>query len=57
MPDGKDRSGSNSEFVSVQEHEVAFLMRTFGISRQEVLEAIREVGPDRDKVMIYLSRK
>jgi hypothetical protein len=57
MPDGKDRSGRNREFVSVQEHEIAFLMRTFGVSRQEVLEAIREFGPDRDKVMIYLSKK
>ncbi|MEJ6846745.1 DUF3606 domain-containing protein [Sinorhizobium fredii] len=57
MPDGNDRKGRDSEFISVQEHEVVFLMRTFNVSRQEVLDAIHEVGPDRQKVMMYLSKR
>jgi nucleoid DNA-binding protein len=42
------------EFVSEQ---VAHLMRTAKVTRQKALEAIREAGPSREKVIEYLGKR
>ncbi|WEX76856.1 DUF3606 domain-containing protein [Sinorhizobium numidicum] len=54
MADDLQKRGRDSERVSVQDHEIDYLMRTTNAPRQKVLEAIREVGPDRKKVLLYL---
>ncbi|WOS66058.1 DUF3606 domain-containing protein [Sinorhizobium fredii] len=56
MPDDLRKKGRDSEFVSTQEHEIAYLMRATRKTREEVLKAIREIGPDRQMVMEYLSK-
>ncbi|OAP43748.1 DUF3606 domain-containing protein [Sinorhizobium americanum] len=57
MPDDLRKKGRDSEFVSTQEHEIAYLMRAANKTREEVLKAIREIGPDRQMVMEYLSKR
>ncbi|RVN64116.1 DUF3606 domain-containing protein [Sinorhizobium meliloti] len=57
MADNPKKKGRDSELVSEQEHEVAYLMKEAKVTRQTALEAIREAGPDRKKVMDYLQRK
>jgi hypothetical protein len=57
MADNPKKKGRDRELVSEQEHEVAHLMRTAKVTRQKALKAIREAGPNREKVMEYLGRK
>lgn len=57
MSDDPKKRGRDSKFVSTQEHEIEYLMRTLKVTRQQVLEAIREVGPDRQDVLTYLANK
>ncbi|WP_248447126.1 DUF3606 domain-containing protein [Sinorhizobium meliloti] len=57
MADNPKKKGRDRELVSEREHEVAYLMRTAKVTRQKALEAIREAGPSRDKVMEYLRKK
>ncbi|RVG05299.1 DUF3606 domain-containing protein [Sinorhizobium meliloti] len=57
MADNPKKKGRDRELVSEQEHEVAYLMRTAKVTRQKALEAIREAGPSREKVMAYLQSK
>ncbi|MCK3786784.1 DUF3606 domain-containing protein (plasmid) [Sinorhizobium meliloti WSM1022] len=57
MADNPKKRGRDRELVSEQEHEVAYVMRTARVTRQKALEAIREAGPNRDKVMDYLQSK
>ncbi|MCM5693360.1 DUF3606 domain-containing protein [Sinorhizobium meliloti] len=57
MADNPKKKGRDRELVSEQEHEVAHLMRTAKVTRQKALEAIREAGPNREKVMEYLGKK
>ncbi|MFQ6186371.1 DUF3606 domain-containing protein [Sinorhizobium meliloti] len=57
MADNPKKKGRDRELVSEQEHEVAYLMRTAKVTRQKALRAIREAGPDREKVMEYLARE
>lgn len=57
MADDPKKRGRDRELVSAQEHEVAYLMRTAKVTRQKALEAIREAGPSRKKVMEYLGKK
>ncbi|AEG04224.1 DUF3606 domain-containing protein [Sinorhizobium meliloti] len=57
MADNPKKKGRDRELVSEQEHEVAYLMRTAKVTRQKALEAIREAGPSREKVMDYLGKK
>jgi DNA-directed RNA polymerase subunit F len=57
VADNPKKKGRDRELVSEQEHEVAYLMRTAKVTRQKALEAIREAGPSRDKVMEYLRKK
>ncbi|ACP24943.1 hypothetical protein NGR_c11580 [Sinorhizobium fredii NGR234] len=57
MADFLKKMGRDSEFVSTQEHEIAYLMKATNKTREEVLKAIREVGPDRQMVMEYLSKR
>ncbi|AUX79503.1 hypothetical protein NXT3_PC00332 (plasmid) [Sinorhizobium fredii] len=54
--DDLKKRGRDSEFVSTQEHEIAYLMKATNKAREEVLTAIREVGPFRQMVMGYLSK-
>ncbi|WP_037460646.1 DUF3606 domain-containing protein [Sinorhizobium fredii] len=56
MADHLKKKGRDSEFVSTQEHEVAYLMKATNKTKEEVLKAIREIGPDRQMVMEYLSK-
>ncbi|RVQ01455.1 DUF3606 domain-containing protein [Sinorhizobium meliloti] len=57
MADNPKKKGRDGELVSEQEHEVAYLMRTAKVTRQKALKAIREAGPNREKVMEYLGKK
>jgi hypothetical protein len=60
MPDDSNiRGGRDRERVSAeQKHEVDYLQRQFpSLSQEEIIEAIRQTGPDRDSVMEYLSKK
>ncbi|RVN82037.1 DUF3606 domain-containing protein [Sinorhizobium meliloti] len=57
MADDPKKKGRDRELVSVQEHEVAYLMKAAKVTRQKALQAIREAGPDRKNVMDYLQRK
>ncbi|MGK9340252.1 DUF3606 domain-containing protein [Sinorhizobium meliloti] len=57
MADNPKKKGRDSELVSEQEHEVAYLMRTAKVTRQKALKAIREAGPSREKVMEYLGKQ
>ncbi|RVE93140.1 DUF3606 domain-containing protein [Sinorhizobium meliloti] len=57
MADNPKKKGRDRDLVSEQEHEVAYLMRTAKVTRQKALEAIREAGPDRKKVIDCLQRK
>jgi DNA-directed RNA polymerase subunit F len=57
MADNPKKKGRDRELVSEQEHEVAYLMKAAKVTRQKALEAIREAGPNRDKVMAYLQSK
>ncbi|MEY9100471.1 hypothetical protein ABIA24_003380 [Sinorhizobium fredii] len=56
MADDFKKKGRDSEFVSTQEHEIAYLMKATKKTKEEVLKAIREIGPDRQMVMEYLSK-
>jgi hypothetical protein len=57
MADDPKKRGRDRSLVSEQEHEVAYIMRTAKITRQKALEAIREAGPTREKVMDHLGKK
>ncbi|MDW9523776.1 DUF3606 domain-containing protein [Sinorhizobium meliloti] len=57
MADNPKKKGRDRELVSEQEHEVAYLMRAAKVTRQKALEAIREAGPSRDKIMAYLGKQ
>jgi len=57
MADDPKKKGRDRSLVSEQEHEVAYIMRTTKVTRQKALQAIREAGPSRDKVMEYLGKK
>ncbi|QFI65810.1 DUF3606 domain-containing protein [Sinorhizobium alkalisoli] len=57
MADDPKKKGRDRGLVSTQEHEVAYIMRKAKVTRQKALEAIREAGPSRDKVMAYLAQK
>jgi hypothetical protein len=54
MADDPNKRGRDRELVSVQEHELAYLMRTANVSRQKAMQAIEKAGPSREKVMVYL---
>jgi DNA-directed RNA polymerase subunit F len=54
MADDPKKRGRDRELVSMQEHELAYLMRTAKVSRQKAKEAIEKAGPSREKVMAYL---
>ncbi|WP_037390707.1 DUF3606 domain-containing protein [Sinorhizobium americanum] len=56
MADDIKKKGRDSELVSTQEHEIAYLVKATNKTREEVLKAISEIGPSRQMVMEYLSR-
>ncbi|MBB4184812.1 DUF3606 domain-containing protein [Sinorhizobium terangae] len=57
MADDPKKKGRDRSRVSTQEHEVAYIVKTAKVTRQKALEAIREAGPSREKVMGYLAKK
>lgn len=57
MADNPKKKGRDRDLVSDQEHEVAYLMRTAKVTRQKALQAIREAGSNRAKVMEYLGKQ
>lgn len=57
MADDPKMQGRDRKLASTQEHEVAYIMKAAGVTRQKALEAIREAGPSREKVMQYLGKK
>ncbi|MCA1408439.1 DUF3606 domain-containing protein [Ensifer sp. IC3342] len=57
MADDPKKKGRDRSRVSTQEHEVAYIVKTAKVTRQKALEAIREAGPSREKVMDYLAKK
>jgi hypothetical protein len=57
MADDPKKQGRDRKLASTQEHEVAYIMKAARVTRQKALEAIREAGPSREKVMQYLGKK
>ncbi|MBZ7927677.1 DUF3606 domain-containing protein (plasmid) [Ensifer adhaerens] len=57
MVDDPKKQGRDRQFVSTQEHEVAYIMKTAKVIRQKALEAIRIASPARDKVLAHLRGK
>ncbi|WP_248446366.1 DUF3606 domain-containing protein [Sinorhizobium meliloti] len=51
MADNPKKKDRDRELVSEPGHEVPYLMRTAKVTREKALEAIREAGPNREKVM------
>ncbi|TCN30212.1 uncharacterized protein DUF3606 [Sinorhizobium americanum] len=56
MADDPKKQSRDRKLASTQEHEVAYIVKTAKVTRQKALEAIREAGPSRDKVMEYLGK-
>jgi NACalpha-BTF3-like transcription factor len=54
MSDDPKKTGQDRKLVSNQEHEIAYVMKSAGVTRQKAKKAIDEAGPSRDKVMAYL---
>ncbi|MCA1408890.1 DUF3606 domain-containing protein [Ensifer sp. IC3342] len=57
MADDPKKKGRDHSRVSTQEHEVAYIVKTAKVTRQKALEAIREAGPSRERVMDYLAKQ
>jgi translation elongation factor EF-Ts len=59
MPDDKTKIGGlDRERVSAEEeYEIKYLREKTGASREQILEAIRRVGHNREDVMNYLKSK
>ncbi|MBP1884321.1 DUF3606 domain-containing protein [Sinorhizobium mexicanum] len=57
MADDPKKQARDRKLASTQEHEVAYIVKTAKVTRQKALEAIREAGPSREKVLEYLERK
>ncbi len=53
MADNPKKKGRDRELVSVQEHEIAYLMKTAKVTRQKALEVIREAGPRLEQFLAY----
>ncbi|AOM80014.1 DUF3606 domain-containing protein [Pedobacter steynii] len=58
MPDNKDKTGGQdrNKVAADQEYEVSYLATKLGVSKAEVLEAIKAVGNDRQKIEAYLKK-
>lgn len=54
MSDDPKKTGQDRHLVSSQEHEVAYVIKAAGVTRQKAKQAIDKAGPSRDKVMAYL---
>jgi NACalpha-BTF3-like transcription factor len=57
VADDTQKKGRDSEHVSTQDHEIYYLMKAANVPREKVLEAIRQVGADRQRVIAYLMKK
>ena len=54
MSDDPKKTSQDRKLVSSQEHEIAYVMKSAGVTRQKAKEAIEKAGPSRDKVMAFL---
>jgi hypothetical protein len=57
MSDDPKKTSQDRKLVSSQEHEIAYIKKSTGVTRQKAKQAIAEAGPSRDKVMAYLEGK
>ena len=57
MADDPKKTKQDRNRVSMQEHEIAYLMKAANVTRQQAKEAIEKAGPSREKVMDYLKSK
>lgn len=59
MPDNKDiRGGRDRQKINPGEpYEVRYAAEQLGVSQEEILQAINEVGNDRQKIEEYLRSK
>ena len=57
MSDDPKKTSQDRKLVSNQEHEIAYIMKKAGVTRQKAKQAIDEAGPSREKVMAYLQGK
>ena len=57
MSDDAKKTSQDRKLVSNQEHEIAYIMKTAGVTRQKAKKAIEEAGPSREKVMANLQGK
>lgn len=54
MSDDPKKTGRDRKLVSSQEHEIAYVMKSAGVTRQKAKQAIEKAGPSRANVMAYL---
>ena len=57
MSDDPKKTAQDRKLVSGQEHEIAYIMKSAGVTRQKAKKAIEEAGPSREKVMAYLKNQ
>ncbi len=59
MASGSNRAAVDRSRIEIDDpHEVDYLGYQFPwLSREEILEAIKRHGPDRDRVLTFLERK
>ncbi len=58
MPDDKNKQDARDRnlVAGTEEYEVQYLSEKLGVSREEVIEAIKTVGGERQKVEEYLTK-
>lgn len=54
--DDPKKKEQDSKLVSQQPHEIDYLVRTTGKTRQQVIDAIRNHGPSRAEVLKALGK-
>jgi hypothetical protein len=59
MPDNTEDKGSQdrNRVAANQDWEIDYMVTKFNVTRQEIREAIKEVGNDRDAVEEYFRKK
>ena len=58
MDDTQKRGGQDRDRISLsQEHELDYWTEKFGVSRDELRDAVETVGNDADKVEQYLNEE
>jgi hypothetical protein len=54
--DDPKKKEQDSKLVSQQDHEIGYLVKTTGKSRQQVIDAIKQHGPSRAAVLKALGK-